>query len=279
MKNTVSFSTTNAQCRAIKSTLLGKSFFRKALEAETIGDLYRMLKNNLHYSPHLQEMGKKNIENGVKEAFSYLYRRLTRTLGKKEQRIFDLFFNGRKTLTEKKLLLGHDRETQFRKVDLEYMEELKSAVESLGKSDMKGLETIIGSYFDRLNLYTILRLRILYRMEPEEILPFLIPYGLKLNLASLGRAPGFSTLSELSDMMRNSLGISFESYHEFRKELGRYHLRQLQKAWYGYPFKLSILFSLLRLKEIEAENLNILVEGIYYRLPPEEIKTMLTGSG
>jgi len=277
MGNAVLFAPDNARCRAIKSTLLQKEFFAKGLHASTVGDLHQMLKENLYYAPFLSGSEPDHLVNAIREAFSHLYRRSVRRLKKRERKVFDLFFLKRRTLVDEKALLATDRENRFREVDLEYIEEIKSAIASLERRDRTELKEIVGSYFDRMNLYTVVRLRILYRMDPEEILPFLIPYSLRLTPALLGKASNLSTLSELSRLLEGILGSTFDTYHEFRRAVGREHLRRLHRAWYGYPFKISILFSLLRLKEIEAENLNVLIEGIRYRLPPEEIGHMLSG--
>jgi len=126
-----------------------------------------------------------------------------------------------------------------------------------------------------INLYTVVRLRILYGKEPEEIMPLILPYGLNFDLKILGSASSMSTLSEISSLLQERLGSVFVSYEEFRQNINRLHRDMLHKVWYGYPFSISIIFSLLRLKEIEAGNLMAVAEGIHHHLPQEEIETML----
>jgi len=55
----------------------------------------------------------------------------------------------------------------------------------------------------------------------------------------------------------------------------RYHLNQISRVWYGYPFRFSVPFGFLRLKEIEIMNIRAVLEGVYYRLSPEEISKMV----
>ncbi len=272
------FGAINARCRALKSTLLGREFYERALLSETVGDLHQMLRESA-YAPFVQEAGKEEIESGIDRAFLKLYNRSTAMLRAKERAIFDLFFVERKMLPGKKVLLigeGVDNRA-YKMADIAYIETIKEALGRLGRGEREDLKEIIGSYFDLLNLYTLVRLRVLYRMEPEEILPFLVPYGLGFDMKTLGAAAGLSTLTEISALLHDRLGEAFGSYHAFRQVVNRYHITLLRKVWYGYPFKISVIFSLLRLKEIETENLKALVEGVHYRLPAEEIETMLVG--
>ena len=272
------FGAVNARCRALKSTLLGKDFYEKAMVAGTVGDLYQMLRESA-YAPFVEEAGKEEIERGIDRAFSKLYTRSTAMLKPAEKGIFDLFFVERNAIPGQKALLareGAGAET-FKEADITYIVAIEEALGRLGRNEREDLKEIVGSYFDLLNLYTLVRLRVLYRLEPEEILPFLVPYGAKFDMKTLGAAAGLTTLAEMSSLLRDRLGEPFDSYYAFRKAAHSHHIASLRKAWFGYPFKISVIFSLLRLKEIEAENLKALVEGLHYRLPPEEIETMLVG--
>jgi len=274
----IRFGEINARCRALKSTLLGREFYERVLLSKTVGDLQQMLQESA-YAPFLHVSGKAEIERGIDRAFSRLYDRSTVVLRVKERTIFDLFFVGRKKLPEKRVFLVEEQtdDAAYKAVDIAYIGRIREALNQLGRGEREDLKEIIGSYFDLLNLYTLVRLRILYRMEPEEILPFLLPYGLRFDMKTLGAAAGLSTLAEISALLHDRFGTTFESYHVFRQVVARYHITLLRKVWYGYPFKISVIFSLLRLKEIEIENLKALVEGIHYQLPAEEIKKMLVG--
>ena len=269
----------NARCRALKSTLLKREFYERALPAKTVGDLHQMLRES-DYAPFLGEGDKKGLEKGVERAFSHLYRRLTGGLERGERAVFDLFFVERKRLSEKKAAMvteGGMEVEGYKRVDMAYIEKLKAALGRLDRAERIDFGEIVGSYFDLLNLYTVVRLRVLYGLDPEEIVPFLVPYGRMFDLGTLGEAAALSTLTEISSLLQGRLEEPFGTYFAFRKVVNHHHLKALRRVWYGYPFKISVIFSLLRLKEIETDNLRALVEGVHYRLPSEEIKTMLVG--
>ena len=273
------YAATNARCRALKSTLLEGDFYERALLAKTVGDLHQMLRES-DYAPFLAEGDKKGLEKGVERAFSHLYRHLTGGLESGEREVFDLFFVERKRLSGKKAVMvtkGESGAEAYKRVDVAFVEELKTTFGRLDRAERIDLEEIVGSYFDLLNLYTVVRLRVLYGLDPEEIVPFLVPYGQIFDLEILGKAATLSTLSEISSLLQGKLEEPFGTYFAFRKVVNRHHLKTLHRVWYGYPFKISVIFSLLRLKEIETDNLRVLVEGVHYRLPSEEIKTMLVG--
>jgi V/A-type H+-transporting ATPase subunit C len=276
----VRFGAVNARCRALKSTLLERDFYERALTAATVGDLHGMLRESA-YAPYVGEAEKEGLERGIDRAFSKLYTRSTAMLKQKERAVFDLFFLERKAMPGRKARLagGQSGAEIFKRADLAYIEAIKTALGRLGRGEREDLKEIIGSYFDLLNLYTVVRLRVLYRMEPEEILPFLVPYGSGFDMKTLGAAAGLATLADISSLFHERFGEAFGSYHAFRRVIHRYHMATLRKAWLGYPFKISVIFSLLRLKEIETENLKALAEGIHYRLPADEIETMLVGVG
>ncbi len=268
----------NAKCRTLKADLLDDAFYEKALQSEGLGDIFTLLKSTA-YAPYIKDAEKESIESGVQASFENLYTKSLSVLKKEESAIFELFFRERKRLAAKQLPpAGASGESlQFQKGDLEYIGKLKKALTAMEREQKRDLSKILGSYFDILNLYTVVRLRILYRLEPEEIVPFLVPYGLELDMKVLAAAAGMTTLSEISDTVHEKIGSAFSGYHEFRHALAEYHLRMLRRVWYGYPFKLSVIFSLLRMKEIEVKNIRSLAEGLFYRLPREEIAKMLVG--
>ncbi len=274
----VRFGAINARCRAIKSTMLDEAFFQKAFRAQTLGDIYSLLKRSA-YAPYLESAEKGAMEAGLAEAFSSLYKRSTSALKVEEKRIFDLFFIERERLAERKLALGSSQERMknYKSADLAFVEKIKEALRTIEKGPNRDLKRILGSYFDLLNLYTIVRLRIIYRLEPEEIIPFLIPYGFRLDIKRAASLANLATLSEVSEAVSDRIGRPFFGYQEFRQAVAAYHRAQLQAVWYGYPFKISIIFALLRMKEIELKKIRALAEGIHYRLPSGEIEKMVRG--
>ncbi len=269
------FGFVNAKCRSLKSDLLDPGFYEKAVGAESLGDVYALLKSTV-YAQFIEDAEKESIENGLEASFKTIYRKITSVLKKDEREIFDLFFMGRKRLMKHKLGLKNvsGSAAEYRVADMEYLNSVKEALSRMQKDQRKDLSEILGSYFDILNLYTILRLKIIYKFEPEEVAIFLVPYGNVFDLEELVEISAAKTVSEISGFTHKKLGRTFSGYHEFRQALMDYHMKILHKVWYGYPFKLSVVFSLLRMKEIETKKIRSIVEGVYFRLPREEISKM-----
>ncbi len=268
----------NAKCRALKSSLLKREFFERAERAEGVGDIFALLKGTA-YSPYISDSGKDALIEGIEASFFELYGKSITLLNKNEKRVFDLFFIERAKLAQNKLFLADASSSfrEYREFDAEYIGNIKDALKNLDSSVKRDLLKIVGSYFDLMNLYTLVRLRVLYALEVEEIVPFFIPYGYRFDIASLSSFSAVTTLSELSESVHKRVGGTFSSFDEFKIVLASYHMDLLREVWYGYPFKLSVIFSLLRMKEIESRKLRALVEGIFYRLPPEEIQKMVEG--
>ena len=274
----VRFGYINARCRALKSKLLDKDLFHNALMAEGLGDIYSLL-NTTPYAPYIKSARKETILKGLEESFKELYKKSTSTLTKEEKRIFDLFFIEREAMESKRAAFksGDESYLEYKRVELEYLKRVKTTLEKMDRSLKRDLAAIVGSYFDSLNLYTIVRLRVLYKKEPEEVVPFLVPYGIAFGMKELSKVAGMSGIGEISDALHGKIGTSFGGYREFMRAVREFHMRAINRVWYGYPFKISVIFSLLRMKELEIKDIRALVEGVYYRLPEDEIAKMIGG--
>ncbi len=268
----------NARCRTLKSKLLDRDLLRNAVTAEGLGEIYSLLKST-PYAPYINSARRETILNGLEESFKELYKRSTSALTKDEKRIFDLFFIEREAMESRRAAFksGDESYLEYKRVELEYLKRVKAALEKMERSLKRDLAAIVGSYFDCLNLYTIVRLRLLYKKEPEEVVPFLVPYGIAFGMKELSKVAGMSGIGEISDALHGKIGTPFGGYREFMRALREFHMRAIERVWYGYPFKISVIFSLLRMKELEIKDIRALVEGLYYGLPEDEIAKMVGG--
>ncbi len=268
----------NARCRTLKSKLLDRDLLRNAVTAEGLGEIYSLLKST-PYAPYINSARRETILNGLEESFKELYKKSTSALTKDEKRIFDLFFIEREAMESRRAAFksGDESYLEYKRVELEYLKRVKAALEKMERSLKRDLAAIVGSYFDCLNLYTIVRLRLLYKKEPEEVVPFLVPYGIAFGMKELSKVAGMSGIGEISDALHGKIGTPFSGYREFMRALREFHMRAIERVWYGYPFKISVIFSLLRMKELEIKDIRALVEGLYYGLPEDEIAKMVGG--
>ncbi len=137
----------------------------------------------------------------------------------------------------------------------------------------------MGSYLDLINLITVLKMRIIYNLPVEEIMPFVLPSGYRLKTEDFIELCSLRSISQFSDYISNILGIKFDDFTSFRKKIYGYHIKQINRVWIGYPFKFSVPFGIARLKEIEVMNIKTVYEGVRYKAGQNEIKRMLVGIG
>lgn len=271
------FSYINAKCRALRGDLFTRAFFMELCESKNIADVYSRLKST-PYSCFIKEPSFLSIEEGLKLHFNDLYKKITQKLSKDESDIFDLFFFEKNKLFDKKIDLKEKNNiVSFKKIDIEFMRSIDESLKTLKKVDRDDLEKILGSYFDNINLYTIFRLRTIYNTKREDIVPFLFPYGLNYDIKKLNTFLDFTTLDQFSEALKRIYKDPFDDISSFRQSLYKEHNRVLNTLWHGYPFKISVLFALLRLKEIEIQNLNAILEGIKYDQPKKDIYRMIIG--
>ncbi|SNR61539.1 V0D/AC39 family V-type ATPase subunit [Desulfurobacterium atlanticum] len=274
----VRFSYVNAMCRTIKSTLLDFSVFEKLISATTVGDIIIVIKDT-PYGKFVRSVLQDSIEKGLDLYFTYLYEKVTEKLSKNEQAVFSLFFIERKLLKEKKKKLQNRKNAKelFKKLDTQYIKQLKQAILKLDRIDRRDLKTIAGSYFDLINILTVVRLKFIYNFKTDEIRSFIIPFGNFLSQEKAEKILKTDKLSEISLIVPEIFRKPITDFTDMRNQLYNYHISVLKKVWLGYPFKLSVPFALLRLKEIEIKNLKACIEGIRLGLPEQEIKRMLVG--
>ncbi len=272
------FSYLNAKCRAIKSYSLQKEFFNSLLLSTGIGDIFNSLKKT-EYRNYIFEPEEQKILEGLNKYFENLFYKIIIKLTKKEKDIFYIFFFKRKEMLDKKLKYKNNKnvEEKFKEIDLHFLEQVQKSLKALSYEERNDLKSIIGTYFDLLNLITIVKFRFIYNLKPEEIFPFLLNSYYKININVLSKISSVSNFSDLSNLLFPILKTEFNDYTSFRKAVYNYHIYYLNKVWLGFPFKISIPFATLRLKEIEIKNIKAILEGKKFNIPSEEIERMLLG--
>ncbi len=268
----------NARCHVIRSQLIDSGRLKELAASRSIGEFVSSL-SETPYAPFITDISTEGVHKGLSQTFEYQRKRLTRELNKKHLEIFELFFHRKYALLDEKTayVSTEGREEILRKIDREYIVSLEKSMKVFPSSEQRQIKKIVGSYFDLLNLYNLVKFRLLYRFSIEETLSNMLPYANKFTLSALTELCSADTLQELSVRMKAIFGESFSDYETFRKLLYRYHRKQLLAVWSGYPFSLSLPFSLLRLIEIEISDLRAITEGISFGLEHDEIRLMTVG--
>jgi len=278
LKKAAQYGYTSARCHALRSRLLDAEELKELAASRSIGELVSALSHTL-YAPFITEVTAEGIHKGLSEAFEYRRSQLTGDLNKRQQAIFHLFFTTKYSLLDEKAAQrsAADPEKTFLQIDRAYIESLKKSIHCFSASEQRQFKKIIGSYFDLLNLYNLVKFRLLYDLSTEETLSNMLPFAGKFPLSILGELCNVSDLHGLSLKMEPFLGLGFDDYETFRKVIYGYHKKELMSVWSGYPFSLVIPFSLLRLMEIEITDLRAITEGIAFGLESKEIRSMTVG--
>ena len=268
----------SAKCHVLRSQLIDSERLKELAASRSMGEFVSAL-SATPYAPFITDTSTKGVHRGLSAAFEYQRKRLTRELNKRHLEIFKLFFNTKYTLLDEKTanvsLSG--AEDIFRRIDRDYIISLEKSMRQLASSEQRQIKKIVGSYFDLLNLYNLVKFRLLYQLSVEETLSNMLPYAEKFTIAALTELCSAKSLEELSVRIKPVLGEGFDDYETFRQVLYRYHRKQLLSVWSGYPFSISLPFSLLRLIEIEISDLRAITEGIAFGLDSKEITLMTVG--
>jgi len=272
----------SARCHVIRSQLLDTHSLRELAGSRSMGEFVSALSETT-YGAFITDTSREGVHKGLIEAFVHQRKRLKRELQKRHLEIFELFFHNKYALLDEKqnvALLDNSvgsSEEIFHKIDRTYIGLLEKSMKKLPSSEQRQIKKIVGSYFDLLNLYNLVKFRILYKRSVEETLSMMLPYAEKFTLPALTELSSARDIKTLSLRMKPIFGEIFDDYETFRQKLYGYHRKQLLSVWSGYPFSLAIPFSLLRLIEIEISDLRAITEGIAFGLDSDGIRTMMVG--
>ena len=268
----------SARCHVLRSQLIDSERLKELAASRSIGEFVSGL-SMTPYAPFITEFSREGVHKGLSAAFEYQRKRLTGELKKQYLEIFRLFFDAKYALLDEKTanISVAGAEEIFSQVDRDYILSLEKSMKQLPFSEQRQIKKIVGSYFDLLNLYNLVKFRLLYGLSVEETLSNMLPYAGKFTIAALTELCSATSLQELSVHIKPVLGEGFDDYETFRQILYRYHRKQLLSVWSGYPFSLAIPFSLLRLIEIEISDLRAITEGVSFAIDSKEISSMMVG--
>lgn len=169
-------------------------------------------------------------------------------------------------------------------LDLHYYRRLWSAVQRLSGRDLQMVTTMMGTRCDLLNLDWIIRYRLIYRLSPEEIFNYTLPYGHRVDDAVVRRAAS-------AEGMEGIAGAAPEPYRSLLSQaanaadpvdrasvlLHRHLVSVARSALAGYPFHLGIAVAHLWLKEAEVHDLRAVLEATRYDLSPDVVAMEMWG--
>ncbi|WP_456480652.1 V0D/AC39 family V-type ATPase subunit [Nautilia sp.] len=247
----VKYAYVNALVRSLKSEFIDT---QKLIGAENKAEVLNILLSTPYGSVITSA---ENLYNDLDTHFEKLYKKVTKPLNRNEKSLFHLFFSNEKIDKNRALLI-------------------KNSVEKISGREKKEFKKIIGRYFDLINIFTIMKYRIIYGLKIEDFFAYLLPYG-HLDKNKLQNLSMSNNLYEFAAALQKltNLPPKKHSFTSLKKELFSAYYESLKGVWYGYPFKLSVPFVFLMLKKREISNIKAVFTGFTYHLAKTEINDMV----
>ena len=155
---------------------------------------------------------------------------------------------------------------------------LMEQAKKLSKRDYELSKVIIGSKIDYMNAMWIYRAKKYYKLPPEEILIYSLPYGYKLTYDNLKQLIYINSIPVLKDKIEKYIKAKMFSGIEEDSVLGSkadyYLLRNLSKIKLEQNDIARVLIYIYKLK-MEINQVIIMTEGIRYNLSKSEINKYL----
>ena len=169
-------------------------------------------------------------------------------------------------------------------LDLDYYNNIRNSLNSLGPIDKNGAGKLLGMQLDIVNILWILRFKEYYKLPPEKIIQYIIPYGwakdegvlqkiVKENdvlnaIATLGISPYDKVLSFVSPVDRNIItGTEII--------LTRYLYKECSHTFMDFHLQMSPILAFLIIGEMQIRDIVTILSGRNLRLSPERIRPYL----
>ncbi|MGE5618056.1 MAG: V-type ATPase subunit [Sphingomonadaceae bacterium] len=167
-------------------------------------------------------------------------------------------------------------------LDLHYYRRLWGAVQELPGQDRRIAEQMMGTRYDALNIEWIMRYRLVYRLPPEVIFNYTLPYGRRvtdevIRRAALGDAAD-TVVAALPEPYRSLLsGVPSlpDPLGGAEAILQRHLVAAARSALLGIPFQIGVALAFVGLKEAEVHDLRAILEAKRYGRSAEETVSML----
>ncbi|MEN2974120.1 MAG: V-type ATPase subunit [Candidatus Caldarchaeales archaeon] len=177
---------------------------------------------------------------------------------------------------------GREKDLQVFETSLDrsFYENLLQSIKFVDRDEKKPLKSLIAYEIDGYLVTTALRSRF-WNLTPAETRRFMIQSGIKLDSKKLERMIQATKIDEVLMVLEDTdyqriIGMVDPSQilktinivdSWFREEL----IKRAKRTFLENIFSQAVVYSFIKLKEIEVRNLSALAFGIEYGLPPSEI--------
>jgi V/A-type H+-transporting ATPase subunit C len=167
-------------------------------------------------------------------------------------------------------------------LDLSYWREIWQDVNQLPNPDREHALRILGSLLDMNNLMWAIRYRIYYDLSEEEVINYTLPFGYRVRDQDIRAIAAGSDIPQVVERIYpnlTDLGALLSTPRKGLPELEVKLLRQVvavcKKSFIGYPFHIGIPLAFLVLKEMEVQDLIVLIEAKSSQMTVEEFRQQL----
>jgi V/A-type H+-transporting ATPase subunit C len=157
-----------------------------------------------------------------------------------------------------------------------YMNLFKSQTKWLSGGDLAAMAEIKGIEVDLRNIMWVWRLKSYYKLPDIMIYAHLIPLSKRLRREALMAMVQAKSVPELASLVAQSpYAEVFNGKESLEMSFGREMARVHKRALAMRPHSLAAASLYLFAKEAELSNIVSVVEGVRYKLAPEEIMKFL----
>jgi len=168
-------------------------------------------------------------------------------------------------------------------LDLYYFRKVQEMASGLLHGEDKRLALEFnGIEIDVFNIFWIYRIKTFYHFDKELIYTYIVPYYYRIKRTTIDDLVAAKNLDEFRQVLeRTSYARLFdgEGPGAYERRYGEFLYELHRKRFVHQSFSITCIISYLKLKEFELNNIISIIEGIRYKLAPEEIRKFVTGTG
>jgi len=167
-------------------------------------------------------------------------------------------------------------------LDLSYWRRLWAEAAKLTGEDRQHGVRIIGSLLDMNNLMWAVRYRVYHKLSEEEVINYTLPFGYRVKDSDIRAIAAGGDIASIVSRLYPSL-TDLNALLEEPKTglpklevlLKRQLLKQCEAAFVGNPFHIGIPLAFLVTRDLEVQDLIILIEAKSSNLPEDEYRPFL----
>jgi V/A-type H+-transporting ATPase subunit C len=167
-------------------------------------------------------------------------------------------------------------------LDLNFWRTIWEDILRLPKDDKNHAQKIIGAILDMNNLMWAIRFRVYYHLSEEEIINYTLPFGYRVRDEDIRAiAAGADIPQVVSRVYPNLPDISVylmeprRGLPQMETLLQKEVYEECRKALVGYPFHIGVPLAFLVMKEMEVQDLTVLVEAKSSNVSPDDYRPLL----